>query len=62
MARALVPERPLVALRSKNSEGALELELERALALDRQAQGPDRPGLPWTALPLAKAPRAEPLG
>ena len=64
MARALVPERALAALRSKNWEGALApgLALQRALALDIQAQGADRPGLPWTALPLAKAPPAEPLG
>ena len=55
MARALVLglapvlERALEALRSNNSEGALALgraqELPRALALDRQAQGPDTPVL-----------------
>jgi hypothetical protein len=70
MARALVPaqapERAMEALRSKNSEGALALGLalglRRAPALDRQAQGPDRPGLASTALPVAKAPRAEQFG
>jgi len=66
LALGRVREQPREAAHSNNSARAraqaraLARVLALALALDRQAQGPDRPGPAWTMLPGAKAPRVKP--